>query len=83
MACFDGVSGIFGRILSLALKYVGCSLMVGCSIAVLFVLLFKILYLFDSFDFINVKPLLVKNVPRVLYHKLVLLSLNGLEFFFP
>ncbi len=37
--------------LSLALKYEGCSLMAGCSMAVIFVLLFKIL---DSFNILGV-----------------------------
>jgi hypothetical protein len=37
--------------LSLALKYEGCSLMVGCSIVGIFDLLFKIL---DSFNILDV-----------------------------
>jgi hypothetical protein len=39
--------------LSLALKYDGCSLVVGCSIAVIFVLLFNILDSFYNFDVIK------------------------------
>jgi hypothetical protein len=39
ISCFNGVSGILGIILSLALKYDGCSLMFCCSIADIRVLL--------------------------------------------
>jgi hypothetical protein len=46
-----GVSGSFGIILSLALKYDGCSLVVGGSTVGIFVLLLSIL---DSFNILDV-----------------------------
>ncbi len=47
----ERVSGILGMILSLALKYDGYSLLLGGSMAVIFVLLLSIL---DSFNILDV-----------------------------
>jgi hypothetical protein len=51
-SCFNGVSGSLGIILSLAFKYDGCSLVVGCSIFVILVL-FKFMLSFYNFDVIK------------------------------